>query len=265
MKSSWQRRIERAEELANQYPFAAEILRFYIYVARFQEELHGQLSKKSPCTSRPTEFAEDLGLSELTDLSVKFESFLVLAQKRGPKQLAEISLDLSHGGDALWRELLGSTWVGRTPTNTESLLALAFLQPYAELLKSSAKPEPTQSTHALCPFCHRKPGFGVMRQMGDGAIRSLVCYFCLAEWGFRRLVCAACGEENSQKLPVYTAGEFEQIRVECCDSCKTYIKSIDLTKNGNAEPLVDELASVPLDLWAHEHGYAKLQSNLFGM
>ena len=47
--------------------------------------------------------------------------------------------------------------------------------------------------------------------------------------------------------------------------CKTYIKSIDLTKNGRAEPLVDELASAPLDLWAREHGYAKLQNNLLGI
>ena len=45
----------------------------------------------------------------------------------------------------------------------------------------------------------------------------------------------------------------------------TYIKSIDLTKNGRAEPLVDELASAPLDLWAREHGYAKLHSNVMGM
>ena len=40
---------------------------------------------------------------------------------------------------------------------------------------------------------------------------------------------------------------------------------IDLSKNGLADPLVDELASVPLDLWAQEHGYAKLHPNLLGM
>jgi formate dehydrogenase maturation protein FdhE len=51
----------------------------------------------------------------------------------------------------------------------------------------------------------------------------------------------------------------------CCDACKTYIKRIDLTKNGRAEPLVDELASAPLDLWAREPGCTKLQSNLLGM
>ncbi len=66
-------------------------------------------------------------------------------------------------------------------------------------------------------------------------------------------------------VPVYTADAFPYIRVECCDTCQTYVKSIDLTKNGLAEPLVDDLASVPLNLWAQEHGYAKLHPNLLGM
>jgi formate dehydrogenase maturation protein FdhE len=43
------------------------------------------------------------------------------------------------------------------------------------------------------------------------------------------------------------------------------VKSVDLTKNGRAEPIVDELASSPLDLWAHKHGYAKLHKNLLGI
>jgi FdhE protein len=101
--------------------------------------------------------------------------------------------------------------------------------------------------------------------MGDGGSRSMVCSFCLAEWEFRRIVCPGCAEENEKKLAVFTATDFDYIRVECCDTCKTYIKTVDLTKNGRAEPLVDELASAPLDLWAREHGYAKLQNNLLGM
>jgi len=120
-------------------------------------------------------------------------------------------------------------------------------------------------THSLCPFCHRKPGIAVLRQQGDGARRSLMCSFCLAEWDFRRIVCPACGEEDNRKLPVYTADQFKYIRVECCDSCRTYLKAINLTRNGLAEPIVDELACVPLDLWARERGYAKLELNLLGM
>jgi FdhE protein len=87
----------------------------------------------------------------------------------------------------------------------------------------------------------------------------------MTEWEFRRIVCPGCGQEDHAKLPVYTAESFPYIRVDCCDTCHTYIKSIDMTKNGLAVPVVDEMASIPLDLWAQERGYSKLHPNLLGM
>jgi len=151
------------------------------------------------------------------------------------------------------------------PTDPEEFLAIAFLQPYAESMRIGAQLRLESYTQPRCPFCNRKPAFAVLRQQGDGARRNLLCGFCLCEWEFRRVVCPACGEENQAKLPVYTAEQFPHMRVECCDTCNVYIKSTDLTKSGLADPLVDELASVPLDLWAQEHDYAKLRPNLFGM
>ena len=47
--------------------------------------------------------------------------------------------------------------------------------------------------------------------------------------------------------------------------CRTYLKAIDLRTNGLAVPVVDELASVELDLWASEQGMAKLQQNVLGL
>ena len=39
--------------------------------------------------------------------------------------------------------------------------------------------------------------------------------------------------------------------VEACDSCHCYLKSVDLTVNGLAVPVVDELATAAaLDVWA---------------
>jgi formate dehydrogenase maturation protein FdhE len=53
--------------------------------------------------------------------------------------------------------------------------------------------------------------------------------------------------------------------VDACDSCRTYIKSVDLTKNGMAVVVVDELAALSLDFWAQENNYQKLRPNLFGV
>jgi FdhE protein len=263
--SPWQRRIRRAQELAGQHSFAAEMLTFYVHVARFQEDSHRQWSKalQSPEAS----LSRDLTAAELLEVGSRLESFMAMAEAHGPKPLAELSRELRARGRKFWSELLQAAWTetSHSPSDAQGLLALAFLQPYAELLRSRSVLRSTQTSYALCPFCGRKPGLGVLRQMGDGGARSMICSFCLAEWEFRRIVCPGCGEENDKKLAVFTATEFDYIRVECCDVCKTYIKSVDLTKNGRAEPLVDELASAPLDLWAREHGYAKLQNNLLGM
>jgi len=263
--SVWQRRIQRAQELSSRHSFAAEILGFYIHVARFQEDLHGQLSVAFPPRSDSSLINDRLTSSELSELRSRFESFLSLAEAHGPKPLAELSRELCRRGKDFWSDLLNASWLTHSPSDAQGFLALAFLQPYAELLRSRASLPLHRQAYALCPFCHRKPSFGVLRQMGDGAARSLLCSFCLAEWEFRRLVCPGCGEENDRELPVFTASDFDYIRLECCDACKTYLKSVDLTKNGRADPLVDELASAPLDLWARDHGYAKLQSNILVM
>ena len=129
----------------------------------------------------------------------------------------------------------------------------------------SRPPKAPAVTQATCPFCGQKPVAAVLRPEGDGGKRFLLCSHCLTEWEFRRLLCPNCGEENHQKLPVYTVEEYPHIRIEACDTCHVYLKSIDLTRNGLAVPEVDELASVSLDLWAKEKGYTKLQPNLFGL
>jgi len=43
------------------------------------------------------------------------------------------------------------------------------------------------------------------------------------------------------------------------------LKGIDLTRNSLAVPLVDESYSAPLDLWAREHAYNKIELNLVGV
>src|ERR1700692_5098550 len=44
-QGEWDRRIARAEELGAQYSFAAEILRFYVAVARFQKDFSTELGR----------------------------------------------------------------------------------------------------------------------------------------------------------------------------------------------------------------------------
>ena len=260
--TAWQQRIRRAEHLAAQHPFAAEILGFYIHMARFREGLYQRIERSAGKIS--------ISLSaplELPELLASFPPFLTVVEEHGPARLALVAADLRNAPSGSWSDLLNACWsaAGQPPSDPQEFLAFAFLQPHAEFLRSSAALQLDGYTLALCPFCDRKPTLGILRQQGDGGRRSLLCGFCLSEWEFRRVVCPGCGQEDHTKLPVYTAEELPYIRVECCDVCHTYTKSIDLTKNGLANPLVDELASIPLNLWAQDHGYARLHPNLLGM
>jgi FdhE protein len=258
--TSWRKRIGRAEALTVEYPFAAELLGFYVRLAGCQESLSLGLDR-APAGG----FSDPLEADLLLDGS---EPFLLMAEKYGPSRLADVARRLlSTEMQSGWSDLLNATWSAteHMPSEPQDFLARAFLQPLAEKVRLHQPAPRGGAGNRLCPFCQRKPGAGVLRPLGDGALRSLLCSFCFAEWDFRRIACPNCGEENNTKLPVYTASEFPHVRVECCDSCKTYIKSVDLTKSGHADPVVDEIASAPLDLWAHERAYAKLHLNLLGL
>jgi formate dehydrogenase maturation protein FdhE len=259
--NEWQRRILRAEELSAQYGFAAEILCFYAVIARFQERFFrqiGNLRGRSDAGAATDHGAFARPLPR--DLSRPFGEFLSVVEQNGPLALREAACELRQGGEDTRVQFLAAFWNGSEISGPGDFLARAFLQPYAVVIRSNARWN--GPTPYLCPFCKRKPGLGVLRPLGDGGQRSLICSLCLAEWEFRRIVCPGCGEENHAKLPVYTAEELIHVRVEACDSCRTYIKTVDMTKSGLAEPIVDEMASIPLDVWAREQGYTKLQSNL---
>jgi FdhE protein len=147
------------------------------------------------------------------------------------------------------------------PTSEEGKFFWRILmQPYAECFR-----KPAGGTGEKCPSCGSKPVAAVLRGEGDGAKRGLLCSVCALEWPYRRIICPNCGEEDKNKLPVYIAEKIPHIRVEACDTCRTYLKSVDLTKDGFAVPQVDEIATVVLNLWAEENGYAKIETNILGM
>jgi len=264
-KNGWRERIERAKALAEQYPFAKEVLSFYVQVATFQADLRERMEKLSSGAARKSVVARVSGPPELSELIASFVPFLTLVEKSGPKNLAAAASELKAAPPELHTELLNNFWDAtdsRDASPSQQFLARAFLQPYAEFTRGRSEVRWDGYTGSVCPFCGRKPGLGVLRPLGDGGQRFLMCSFCLAEWTFRRIVCANCGEEDHKNLPVYSATQFEHVRVECCDRCKCYLKTVDLTKTGLADPVVDELATIPLDLWAREHGYEKIELNV---
>jgi FdhE protein len=55
------------------------------------------------------------------------------------------------------------------------------------------------------------------------------------------------------------------VRVSACQECRAYVEEVDLSRDGLAVPVVDDLATIPLDLVAVEEGYRKVELNLIGL
>jgi formate dehydrogenase maturation protein FdhE len=270
-------RITRAELLASRYPFAQEILSFYHHVANFQKEFYERLPKiwgKRPVVPADGNLRSELHLSILLE---PFGRFLSLVEAHGPAPLAAQAQRLKNQGDAPWTSALQEFWkVGLLETKNPALpedasaallqefLSRAFLQPYAEFIASAMLPPLSAMTDCRCPRCKSLPLLGVLRPEGDGGKKFLQCSLCAHEWDFLRILCAHCGETREEELSVHTAEQFPHIRIETCETCKHLLRTIDLTKDGNAIPIVDDLAAIPLALWAEQHGYQRIQRNLLG-
>jgi len=272
MKSVWDTRIRRATELISSYPFAAEGLRFYAQIAMLQQSLYGEVEQE------PSLFFSPHGplLDQLNPAALipRFSAFLANIQRFAPSALAQAARGLAQKDSASRSRVVEEFWGSQGSRSeageeasilTERYFAWLFLQPCAEYMAAKRTGVLSDGNLTQCPSCGSNPIVGVLRPEGDGARKSLVCMLCAHEWVFRRIYCPACGEERESHMAFYTAPEIPHLRVDVCDTCQTYLNCVDLTKTGLAVPVVDELAALPLDLWAREKGYHKLQMNAVGM
>ncbi len=263
----WDARAARARKLAIQHPSTCDVLTFYAGLAAYQQSL-----QPFPPSTRPF----DLPFSAAIDLDAALAAvpgFLDWLPGMAPTRLAEAATEAGRLSPAVWRDLMQRHLAHEDPEGISGddrigFIVEAVLQPFAEAVaiglrggvhRTERQPEARPSR---CPVCGGVPGVGVLREEGQGARRTLVCTFCFTEWEYLRVVCPACDEQRFDALPVYTADAVSHARVDACDSCRRYLKTIDLTKDGLADPMVDDLATLPLDLWAREQGYQRLRPNL---
>ena len=247
----WQKQIDRANALA---AHSNELLVFYTHLLRAQHEV-SEFLRTRPLTGN---LAQDLPL-----FRPKLNTILSVVEDAGPPPLVEQAKRLKVAVASDVDEMLLSYW--HTPSDIE-FFAKAFLQPYGHYTFENRVASTIDEK--CCPFCGGKPQLSFLQNKettAESGNRDLMCATCLSTWPFRRVVCANCGEENPVKLGYFQTTAIDHVRIEACDTCKHYIKGVDLTRLGIAQPLVDEVAAAPLDLWATEHGYEKIELNLVGL
>jgi FdhE protein len=109
--------------------------------------------------------------------------------------------------------------------------------------------------HGYCPTCGAWPTIAEVRGL-DGT-RHLRCRCCGADWATEWLRCPFCGEHDHTQLgSLVSAGGLEREKIEVCDRCRGYLKTITTFAPIAPEQVVlQDLATVVLDVAAVERGY----------
>ena len=262
------RRAARARELAKRFPASVEPLRFIAEVVDKQARLDKLISDSAEYGARtPHGPVNDPSL--LAQLAQHSGPLIELVLRNGPRPLRDAALrldeagccemldrflrreDTTSPGSFFARVLLQAVWASRTPNPEPS---------------TNVEPDPPSPPTATCAGCGHAPQLVVRRPVGDGSELRLMCSLCLAPRPFPRSQCPACGESVGKRIAYYGAGdEFPHLSVRACESCRRYLVQVDLMKEPKAVPDIDEMAALPLDVWATGQGLRKLYPNLLGI
>jgi len=136
----------------------------------------------------------------------------------------------------------------------DQVLALA-LRPWltrcAEVLQQ--RPELANWTHPHCALCGSEPDLAVITPAAE---RHLICGRCALRWKFESLTCPFCRNSDRSRITSFATPD-GQYRVYACDQCRRYLKAFDgRHATRPVMPLVDSVATLPLDAYAMQRGYS---------
>jgi FdhE protein len=137
-----------------------------------------------------------------------------------------------------------------------------------EQLRGELDPETWRKGH--CPVCGSLPSLSLLK--GEEGKRYLLCSFCGYQWRMERLRCPACDNMEQESLGYFCGEGEETFRVDLCDRCHRYIKTIDYRNLEESDPCLEDLATLHLDILASEKGFQRpdgvgrdLKSSLLGI
>jgi hypothetical protein len=265
----WPLRRERAAELAERYPHASEMLRLYQALTVVQEAtLHF-----IPSSSGEGQVGGSLDIAAFAVGEV-LPGIIDVTIDAGPQALRDGVIEVYATANL---EDIVQRWLDQQPlTPFETYLARASASPLLEAVANSTSPSSPAplgegqgggtSTH--CPTCGGLPQLSYFAVSGEALVsgpRYLVCSRCATNWIFSRMTCAGCGESTGTKLPIFQEQErFPHVRVDGCQTCRNYLLTFDLRPDTRAVPIVDEIAALPLDLYARDQRMTKITPNLMG-
>jgi FdhE protein len=203
---------------------------------------------------------------DLTEPKNFFMKLLEIGKAKNPEETGEILKDLEDGTldyEKLVYDAFTQPGEDESPEGIEeeSFDLLRFfieesLRPAFEFVAEKYGGKITQSSwkEGYCPTCGRIPKIGELRE--EEGRRFLFCNQCGTRWHYKRVKCPFCGNEEQQSLAYFSVEGEEKYRVDVCDACKRYIKTVDFRSQADEPDLdLEDIATLHLDILAHEEGY----------
>lgn len=106
-----------------------------------------------------------------------------------------------------------------------------------------------------CPICGSPPSLSLLKE--ETGKRYLLCSYCGYQWRIDRLFCPFCNSKDQESLHYLFAEGEEAYRIDLCDKCHQYIKTIDYRNLAESDPVLEDLATLHLDILASQKGYKR--------
>jgi FdhE protein len=177
---------------------------------------------------------------------------IVVSLDKGDLDASDLFSKILAEDDAYWEEL-----EKRLDIDKKILAFVAYSSIRPSLLMCSNRlaaylQEEEPWPKGYCPICGSPPALSILRMEGE---RFLLCSFCDHEWRAHRVYCPFCENRNQKTMYYFFSDEEEGCRVDVCDQCKKYIKTIDARKLGRPmHPYVEQICTLHLDMLAQEKG-----------
>ena len=254
----WARRRRRARQLLDRHAFAAQLLRLYGALLDVQERAFLATLDDAPAPSTLPAYVARQVMKDVAEATVA----------AGPPALAAGVQERLAAGDPT--AYVAAWLAGESQSPVEQYLARAASAPVLEALGPAAGEACRQpGGDRQCPRCGGLPQLSYLSESPEALVsgpRMLECSRCADSWVYPRMTCVGCGEQTTNKLPIFADAErFPHLRADACESCRRYLITVDLRKDAEAVPIVDELSAVPLDLYVQERGFAKITPNLMAI
>jgi FdhE protein len=209
---------------------------------------------------------------DLTRPKEYFNSLISIAEKRMP-EVAQNIIDIIKSQQFDWEKMIRASFDHKTEeTDAQELLAGREAEENIDLIdlftEESLRPElesiaekygeiieKSNWSEGYCPICGKEPKIGEIRGEEKGK-RYLFCHQCGFKWYFQRIKCPFCGNEEQHSLAYFEVEGEERYRVDVCNKCRRYIKTVELPKSSEEPNLdVEDIATLHLDMIAYDEGY----------